>query len=184
MATSTEIASGVRIYRAAEAPLLSESGTTTTYFEAAPEVQEVATRLSTTDCSINKILAHQGEGEGDRMSVVYLYFKPNFPLFPHKHDVNSMYVVISGSVVDFMGTETLRPGDCWSVEAGHSYEYSAGPDGVEVLEIFSGRDQVSIILTDAAADRLVAAEEAVRQNEGLWKTLTEGPLFKANAGKA
>ena len=173
---------GVRIYRAADAPLLSDSGATRSDFEAAPAVREVATRLASTACSINRMLAHPSAEEGG-LSVAYLFFKPNFPLFPHKHDVNSMYVVISGTVVDLMGTETLRPGDCWSVQAGHSYYYTAGPEGVEVLEIFSGRDQVAVIMTDAAADRLEAAQEAVRQNEQSWKAITEGPLFRANAGR-
>jgi mannose-6-phosphate isomerase-like protein (cupin superfamily) len=177
----TDISTGVKVYRAGEAPLLSESGATKTDFEAAPVVREVATKLASTDCSINKVLAQQGSGQGS-LSVVYLFFKPNFPLFPHKHDVNSLYVVISGSVVDFMGSETLRPGDCWSVQAGQSYYYTAGPEGVEVLEIFTGRDQVNIILTDAAADRLEAAEAAVRDNEASWRKITEGPLFRANAG--
>jgi mannose-6-phosphate isomerase-like protein (cupin superfamily) len=183
MVTMAETSSGVKIYRAAEAPLLSESGATKSDFEAAPEVREVATKLATTDCSINRMLAHQSAKDGG-LSVVYLFFKPNFPLFPHKHDVDSMYVVISGLVLDLMGSETLRPGDCWSVKAGHSYYYTAGPDGVEVLEIFSGRDEVAIIMTDAAADRLEAAQEAVRRNEDSWKKITEGPLFRANAGKS
>ncbi len=178
----SEITTGVTVYRAAEAPLLSESGATKTDFEAAPVVQEVARKLASTDCSINKILAHHGTGEAS-LSVVYLFFKPHFPLFPHKHDVNSLYVVISGSVVDFMGSETLRPGDCWSVQAGQSYYYTAGPEGVEVLEIFTGRDQVNIILTDAATERLEAAEAAVRDHEESWREITEGPLFRANAGR-
>jgi mannose-6-phosphate isomerase-like protein (cupin superfamily) len=182
MVAEAEPLSGVKIYRAADAPLLSESGATRNDFEAAPEVREVATKLATTDCSINRMLAHERTGERG-LSVVYLYFKPNFPLFPHKHDVDSMYVVISGAVVDFMGSETLRPGDCWSVQAGHSYYYTAGPEGVEVLEIFTGQDQVAIIMTDTATDRLEAAQEAVRRNEESWRNITEGPLFRANAGK-
>jgi mannose-6-phosphate isomerase-like protein (cupin superfamily) len=180
MATTTQTTSGVQIYRAAEAPLLSESGATRTDFEAAPIVQEVARKLATTDCSISRVLARQSANEGG-LSVVYLYFKPNFPLFPHKHDIDSMYVVISGSVVNFLDTETLRPGDCWSVKAGHTYYYTAGPDGVEVLEMFNSSEQVSVILVDAAAGRLEAAQEAVRQNEESWSKLTKGPLFQANS---
>src|SRR5262245_11580131 len=138
MELGKEVSPGVRVYRAADAPMLSETDATSTDFEAAPEVIDVATKLAGADCSINKILA-QSPIEDGGLTVCYLFFKPNFPLFPHKHDVNSMYVVISGSIVDFMGNEVLRPGDCWSVKQGHPYQYSAGPDGVEVLELFGGQ---------------------------------------------
>jgi hypothetical protein len=181
MALGKEISEGVRVYRAADAPFLEDTDATSTDFEASPQVKDVAIKLAGSDCSINKILAQAPIDEGGT-TVCYLFFKPNFPLFPHKHDVNSMYVVISGSIVDFMGNEVLRPGDCWSVKKGNPYHYSAGPEGVEVLELFSGQEHVKIILTDAAGDRLDAAEEAVRQNESAWKKITEGPLFKANRG--
>jgi hypothetical protein len=89
-------------------------------------------------------------------------------------------VVISGSVVDFMGKESLRPGDIWSVKAGTSYWYTAGPDGVEVLEMFRDADTATIIYTENPPERLQQAEAAVRVNEAAWRTITEGPLFRAN----
>jgi len=181
MELGKEVSPGVRVYRAADAPMLSDTDATSTDCEAAPEVMEVAMKLAGADCSINKLLAKAPIEEGG-LTVLYLYFKPNFPLFPHKHDVNSMYAVIGGSIVDFMGDVVLRPGDCWSVKKGNPYQYCAGPDGVEVLELFAGQEHVKIIMTDTAGDRLEAAQEAVRKNEDAWKLLTEGPLFKANRG--
>ena len=175
--TSTEIASGVRVYRAAEAPLLSESGTTTTSFEAAPNVQEVAARLSTTDCSINKVLAHQGEGEGDRISVVYLYFSRIFRCSAQarreqhvRHHLGLGRGLHGHRDVAAWGL-LVRPGRPFLRVRGRSGR-GRGPRD------FSGRDQVAIILTDAAADRLEAAEKAVRENAESWKQLTEGPLFE------
>ena len=171
---------GVRVYRAAEAPELHESGAATSDFSADPSLQEAATKLASSDCSHSRLLVHQGKDEGG-MSIVYLFFKPNFPLFLHKHDVDSLYVVISGSAVGFMGEETLLPGDCFSVPKGTPYYYTAGPEGVEVLEMFRDADQVTVIYTENPKGRLEAAEEAVRANAEAWKKITAGPLYRANA---
>jgi hypothetical protein len=178
--TRNGVVGGARIYRAAEAPELHESGAATSDFGANTELRDVATTLASSQCSISRLLVHQTADEG-AMSVVYLYFKPNFPLFRHMHDVDSLYVVVSGSAVDFMGEETLFPGDCFSVKAGNPYYYSAGPEGVEVLEIFHGSDQVTVIYTENPPDRLPKAEEAVRANAAAWSEITYGPLFEANA---
>lgn len=172
--------SGVRIHRAASAPELHESGAATSDFRGNEELRAVATRLASAECSSSRLLVHQDRGEGG-MSVVYLFFKPNFPLFRHMHDVDSLYVVVSGSVVDFMGEgDTLGPGDCFSVRAGTPYYYTAGPEGVEVLEIFRDADQVTVIYTDNPEGRLELAEAAVRENAGAWKEIAEGPLYRSN----
>jgi hypothetical protein len=104
-------------------------------------------------------------------------------LFRHAHDVDSLYAIISGSVIDFMGTESLRAGDIWSVKAGTSYWYSAGPEGVEVLEIFRDADSATIIYTGNPDEHLREAEQAVQDNDGPGRRITEGPLFRANAGR-
>jgi mannose-6-phosphate isomerase-like protein (cupin superfamily) len=170
----------VRIYRAAEAPLLSESGAATSDFQGHDELRDAAVKLASTDCSINRLLMHQPADEGG-LSVVYLFFKPNFPLFRHMHDVDSLYVIVSGSAVDFMGEQTLKPGDIFTVKAGHPYYYSAGPEGVEVLEIFRDADQVTVIYTDDPDGRLAKAQRAVADNADAWSSITQGPLFAANA---
>jgi quercetin dioxygenase-like cupin family protein len=172
---------GICIYRAADAPDLLESGATKNDFGTNTELLETATKLASSDCSINKLMLHQSREEGG-LSMAYLFFKPHFPLFRHAHDVDSLYIVISGSVVGLMDEETLRPGDIWSVKAGTPYWYTAGPEGVEVLEMFRDADVATIIYTENPPSRLHAAEEAVRANEESWKKITEGPLFKANAG--
>jgi mannose-6-phosphate isomerase-like protein (cupin superfamily) len=170
----------VRIYRAAEAPLLSESGAATSDFQGHEELRDAAVKLASTDCSINRLLMHQSPDEGG-LSVVYLFFKPNFPLFRHMHDVDSLYVIISGTAVGFMDSETLKPGDIFTVKAGHPYFYAAGPDGVEVLEIFRDADQVTVIYTDDPDNRLAKAQQAVVDNAEAWSAITQGPLFRANA---
>jgi len=170
---------GIRIHRAAEAPELHASGAVTSEFGTNVNLREIATTLASSNCSINRLLVHQTADEGG-MSIVYLFFKPNFPLFRHKHDVDSLYVVISGSIVSFMGNETLRPGDCFAVPAGTPYYYTAGPEGVEVLEMFRDADTVAVIYTDNPDGRLEEAQEAVRANANAWSKITAGPLYRAN----
>jgi quercetin dioxygenase-like cupin family protein len=182
-ATSGGNAEGIRVYRATDAPDLHESGATRNDFGPNTELMETAAKLASSDCSISKLMLHQSRQEGG-LSIVYLFFKPNFPLFRHAHDVGSLYVVISGSVVDFMGEESLRPGDIWSVKAGTSYWYTAGPEGVEVLEMFRDADTATIIYTENPPERLDEAEAAVRVNEAAWQKITEGPLFRANSDPA
>ena len=180
MATHDDTTSQVRIYRAGDAPLLEESGAVDSNFGAHEELREIATVLSGTDCAISRLLLHQTRVEGG-LSIVYLFFKPNFPLFRHMHDVDSLYVVISGSAVGFMGKETLRPGDIFSVKAGNPYYYTAGPEGVEVLEIFRDAERVTVIYTDNPDNRLEQAQEAVRANLDTWKKIEMGPLFQSRA---
>jgi len=67
------------------------------------------------------------------LSVGYVWFKPNFVLPKHSHNADCAYYVISGEAR--LGTEVLRPGDGFFVPADHNYQYTAGPDGVEVLEV-------------------------------------------------
>ncbi len=182
MTLQSEDAQGnIRIYRAAEAPELHESGVATSDFGDHSDLREVATILASAQCSASRLLVHQGPGEGG-LSIVYLFFKPNFPLFRHKHDVDSLYVVISGSAVGFMGEQSLLPGDCFAVKAGTPYYYTAGPEGVEVLEMFRDADTATVIYTDNPDDRLERAQEALRVNAETWKKISAGPLYLANAG--
>jgi mannose-6-phosphate isomerase-like protein (cupin superfamily) len=180
MSQTQQTTDGVRVHRAADAPELHESGASTSDFGDNENLRQVATRLATSECSITRLLVHQTADEGG-LSVVYLYFKPHFPLFRHMHDVNTLYVVVSGSVVDFMGRgEELRPGDCFSVQAGTPYFYTAGPDGVEVLEILRDAEQVRVIYVDDADGRLEAAETAVKDHAASWRDIGSGPLLAAN----
>jgi mannose-6-phosphate isomerase-like protein (cupin superfamily) len=174
---TTDTGRQIQIHRGADAPGLHASGAAVSDFGAHDELREIATRLSSSECSLTRLLVHQGRDEGG-LSIVYLFFKPNFPLFRHQHDVDSLYVVISGSVVDFMGTETLRPGDCFSVPAGTPYYYTAGPEGVEVLEMFRDSDVVTVIYVDNPDDRVEQAQDAVRENVEAWREISAGPLFR------
>ena len=64
--------------------------------------------------------------------------------------------------------------------AGTPYYYTAGPEGVEVLEMFHDAETVTVIYTDNPDGRLEEAQEAVRVNADAWKKITAGPLYRAN----
>ena len=177
--------SGVRIYRAADAPNLTQ----TTYgsrsdFGEHTELEDVAKELAGAAETASRLLVNQTREEGG-FSLVYLFFKPNFPLFRHKHEDDCMYVVISGSAI--MGNQTLRASDCFFVPAMAPYWYTAGPEGVEVLEIRHDVDPehgFTTIFVNNPATRLDEARAAIEQNAATWSTIPTGPMLLANHGAA
>jgi mannose-6-phosphate isomerase-like protein (cupin superfamily) len=174
--------SGVRIYRAADAPDLTQ----TTYgsrsdFGEYTELKDAAYALAGAAETASRLLVNQTEEEGG-FSLVYLYFKPNFPLFRHKHEDDCIYVILSGSAI--MGNQTLRPGDCFFVPAMAPYMYTAGPNGIEVIEIRHNVDPergFTTIFTKNPESRLEEARAAVEENAESWSKLISGPLLTANS---
>jgi hypothetical protein len=126
----------------------------------------------------SKVIVDQTEEEGG-FSVVYLWFKPHFPLFRHRHEVDCMYTVISGSAV--LGNQTLRAGDCFFAGAQAPYGYVAGPEGVEVLEFRHGAQKFSTMFSTNQESRLEEARAVVEEHGELWQGMTVSPLYRANA---
>jgi mannose-6-phosphate isomerase-like protein (cupin superfamily) len=181
MTTTTEGTkrSGVRIYRAADAPDLTQTDFVSgSDFGPHTELREVAAELAGAADPAGRLLVRQSPEEGG-FSLLYLFFKPNFPLFRHKHESDCLYMVLSGAAV--MGNQTLRAGDCFFVPAQAPYSYTAGPDGVEVLEIRHDVESFTTIFASNPASRIEEAEEAVRANAEAWQAITTGPLMRANA---
>jgi len=82
------------------------------------------------------VLIWQNSPEG--MSLVHVWFGPNFPLFRHSHPAygDCLYYIISGELI--MGERHLKAGAGMFVPNGHPYRFKAGPAGVELLEFRSG----------------------------------------------
>lgn len=66
------------------------------------------------------------------LSLVRAWFKSEFPLPRHTHNVDCVYYIVGGSLR--MGDEELRAGDGFFVGAGVPYTYTPGPEGLEILE--------------------------------------------------
>ena len=172
---------GIRIYRAADAPDLTQTdfGARNDFGEHT-ELQEVVAQLGATAKTASRLLVHQSPEEGG-FCLLYLFFKPNFPLFRHRHESDCLYVVLSGAVL--MGSRTLRAGDCFFVPALAPYSYTAGPEGVEVLEIRHNVDGFTVMFASNPPSRLEEARAAIEANAEEWEKLTVGPMLRANAAQ-
>lgn len=156
---------GLRIFRAAEAPDLMTTGSMKIDPPFSPVQRTGVDRMNTA-----------GYGDGSEVSVLVdvpgfsltqVWFKKDYPLPLHRHDVDCLYHIIAGSVR--LGTEDLGPRDSFLVPAGVPYTYRPGPEGVELLEI---RQQGSFGFTNLANGESYwnRALETCVTNSADWKT--------------
>jgi hypothetical protein len=69
------------------------------------------------------------------MSLVWSWFAPHYPLPRHSHSADCLYYVTKGEL--HLGRQVLCEGEGFFVPHDAPYAYTAGPDGVEVLEFRS-----------------------------------------------
>lgn len=83
----------------------------------------------------------ENEASGEQVTLLYgapgfslsrVWFKSGYPLPLHSHSSDCLYFILAGSLR--LGTEELSAGDGFFVGTDVPYTYTAGPDGVEVLE--------------------------------------------------
>jgi mannose-6-phosphate isomerase-like protein (cupin superfamily) len=182
MATTEHARRGISIYRAADAVDLRH-----TDFMSAPAMSDEteagvsalreAMAVDPDAGASLKVLVRESPAEND-FSLVHVWFKANYSLPRHTHDVDCMYYVISGSAV--MGSRTLRAGDSFFVPAYAPYAYTAGPDGVEILEIRHGVDRFDITIPDATTARWEAMVDNALANRERWAAERTSPTFAAN----
>jgi quercetin dioxygenase-like cupin family protein len=170
---------GITIYRGADRQELMASG-----FMSWPTMSDDA-RASLTESitagagaaqQVN-VLVQQSPEEGG-FSLVHVWFKPEYPLPRHSHDSDCMYYVISGEAQ--MGNQVLKAGDSFFVPAEAPYVYTAGPDGVEVLEIRHNVAQFDMKIPDAPATRWQEMVEISEANRDRWEADETSPTFAAN----
>lgn len=127
--TSAPASPGFQIFRAGSAPSAEEVG-----------VLSVEGVSSDVQARINEMVS-SGIMDGQRskvlfsfpgFSLIYFWFKRDFPLPLHTHDTDCLYYVVAGSTR--VGTETLRAGDGLFVPKEVAYSHHPGADGVEILE--------------------------------------------------
>jgi mannose-6-phosphate isomerase-like protein (cupin superfamily) len=109
---------------------------------------------------------------GAGMSLVHIWYKSGFVLPQHRHNADCVYYVIAGEI--HAGSVVVGQGDGFFIPKDHDYTYTAGPDGVELLEfrnaatfniVFNGKDPNQWTRIIAAADSNVDA----------WKSQTKPP---------
>lgn len=117
------------IFRGEDAPSLADSGAMS--FEPFK------------DAIVPYVMKAQEEGvfKGEQARVLFaipgfclthVWFKKGYPLPLHSHDADCLYYIIAGSLK--LGSEILGPRDGFFVPADVPYGYTAGEDGVELLE--------------------------------------------------
>ena len=126
----------------------------------------------------------------DGMSLVHVWFGPNFPLFRHSHPSSGdcLYYIVAGQVI--MGSQVLGPGDGFFVPNEMPYKYKAGPDGVEVLEFRAGGGidgAPDNKLDESSLDAVRQITEGCRSQHDVWSAplrVSAGPLVGSNGSGA
>lgn len=112
---------------------------------------------------ISRILFQEPES---KLTLAYVWLRPNFQLPRHSHSADCTYYVISGSAI--FGKETLKAGDVFFVPGDIPYFYQAGPEGVEVIE-FRTVMKSNFMLHNLDKRYLDRAGEIAEQNDDSWQ---------------
>jgi quercetin dioxygenase-like cupin family protein len=136
--------------------------------EMEPAAPEELTEWAQSGGHVVKVLF--GDPEAGGMSLVWSWFGPNFVLPRHSHSADCMYYVTKGEI--HMGRQILRQGEGFFVPANAPYAYSAGSDGVEVLE-FRSVSTFDMQISENLP-RWAKIVEGVRVNRDRWQA--ESPI--------
>lgn len=101
----------------------------------------------------------------DDFSLVHARFQPGYRLPRHTHSADCLYFVLSGEAI--MGNRVIRAGDGFLVRADAPYSYSAGAEGVEVLE-FRTSTSFDINVLDQTVERWKPIVAAALANRDRW----------------
>jgi hypothetical protein len=127
-----------------------------------PPAMDEMMEWATASGNVVKVLF--GDPEAGGMSLVWSWFAPNFPLPRHSHSADCLYYVTKGEL--HMGRQVVGQGEGFFVPDGAPYAYTAGPDGVEVLE-FRGTSSFDMQITESL-DRWGKMLESVRAHRDQW----------------
>ncbi len=170
MSADQQDASKFQIFRAADAKGLMEEGCMTV--EPLTPVQREG---------MDKLVA-AGFMDGDEVKVLvnlpgfsltHVWFKKDYPLPLHSHDVDCLYYIIAGSIK--LGTETLGERDSFFIPAGVPYTYRPGPNGAELLEFRHATHFNFVNMAKGEAFWTKAAEIAASSRED-WKAAARPTL--------
>jgi len=176
---TTNARRGISIFRAEEATPIME-----TDFMAMPQMTEEqqAARgpeiyMSSAPGTDVRVAVRQTPEEGG-FSILHVWFKGDYPVPRHTHDADCLYYIVSGSAI--MGAQTLRTGDGFFIPAGAPYGYTAGPEGVELLEIRHGVTQFDIEILESNAGKWAAMADTIASHRDAWEADAVSPTLAAN----
>ena len=162
MTTAAPATKSITFYSAAEAPLLDDDGIMTP-----PEIEPtVVEALDFTPLAAGSKVTVLFKGDGpDAMSLVHAWFGPGYRLPRHSHSADCLYYIVAGEAI--MGSRVVKAGDGFFVRADQPYAYTAGPEGVQVLE-FRGVTGFDMKIFDQTVERWQPIVAAAAANHDRW----------------
>lgn len=161
---------GLRVFRNKDAVDLSDTDVMGRPVMDPVPSREVLSEISQPHGYTNKVLF--GDPDEGGMSLIRLRYAPHYALPRHSHDVDCLYYVVSGQA--HLGNRVIEAGDGFFVPANAPYSYSAGPDGVEVLE-FRSTSKFEIRVAESPG-RWAQIAEIARTHREEWKAHTPASL--------
>ncbi len=156
---------GLKRFAPGDAPLLQHAGVMTRP-EMHPPAPDQMMEWATGGGQVVKVLF--GDPEAGGMSLVWSWFAPGYMLPRHSHSADCLYYVTKGELK--MGKQVLRESEGFFVPADAPYAYTAGPEGVEVLE-FRGQSTFDMQISESLG-RWSQIVETVRANREQWAAET------------
>jgi len=157
-------------FRADDAPSLEEDGMMTMgSMEIDPAVTD-GVDLGLLNAGQRVRVLFKGEGP-DGFSLVHARFEPGYRLPRHSHSSDCLYYVVAGEA--HMGSRVLKPGDGFFILAEAPYAYTAGPEGVEVLE-FRHATTFDIKIRDKTLEHWKPVIEAIKAHGESWASAPVG----------
>lgn len=162
--TTADRVTSMTFFSAGDAPSLDDDGMMTyAPMEVDPAVYDEAD-LGRLAAGQRVTVLFKGEGPNG-YSLVHAQFGPGFRLPRHSHSSDCLYYVLSGEAR--MGARTLTAGDGFFITADTPYAYSAGPEGVQVLE-FRMATGFDIKVRDKTLEQWRPVIEAIKSSGQLW----------------
>ncbi|MFC5752426.1 cupin domain-containing protein [Actinomadura rugatobispora] len=165
---ASERVNKIRFFRSEDAPSIDDDG-----MMSAPRIDKaVHAEYDTSPLRDGQRVTVLFKGHGpDGFSLVHAWFGAGFRLPRHSHSADCLYYVISGELT--MGTRTMKAGEGFFVQAEAPYAYTAGPEGVEVLE-FRTSTSFDMKVYDQTVERWKPIVEAMRANHPQWVAAQAG----------
>jgi hypothetical protein len=157
---------GLRVFRRADAvDLAATTIMSRPVMDPVPD-PDILAAVGNTSGYLNKVLF--GDPDAGGMSLIRLWYAPHYALPRHSHDVDCLYYVVAGEA--HLGNQVVPAGDGFFVPAGAPYAYTAGPEGVEVLE-FRTTSTFGIHVNESLG-RWAQLADTARQHREDWAART------------
>jgi quercetin dioxygenase-like cupin family protein len=151
---------GIKLFDATDATELFASGIMSMPV-ATPAADEQMMEWGLSHGHVVKTLFQDGE---NGPCLVWSWFGPGYTLPRHSHSADCLYYVVKGEA--HLGNQVVKAGSGFFVPADAPYAYTAGPDGIEILE-FRSTSPFDMKITESLPgwDQVVAS---VREHDADW----------------